>query len=145
MTAQDMFPIAGGCHCGNVRFVLHWPGKDREIPARRCSCTFCSKHHGRWTSHPSAVLEVDLTDADAVSRYRFGTGTADFCVCAICGIVPLVISTIDGTDYAVVNVNTFDELDNLSLSESPTNFDGEDTSSRLGRRERNWISRVSFD
>jgi len=77
-----------------------------------------------------------------VSKYNFGTKTADFYICSVCGVVPLVLSEIDDRQYAVVNVNTFEDLGRLSLSSSPTNFDGEDTGSRLERRKRNWISDV---
>ena len=74
--------------------------------------------------------------------YRFGTGTADFYVCSVCGVPPLVLSEIDGSRYAVVNINTFDDIHGLSFSTSTSNFDGEDTGSRLERRKRNWIPNV---
>lgn len=74
--------------------------------------------------------------------YRFGTETADFYVCSVCGVAPLVLSEIDDNQYAVVNVNTFDDTGGLAFSTSSTNFDGEDAGSRLDRRKRNWIPRV---
>ncbi len=46
--------------------------------------------------------------------------------------------------YAVVNVSAFDNVDISALSRSPTNFDGEDTDSRLDRRKRNWIQHVQI-
>jgi len=60
-------------------------------------------------------------------------------VCTRCGVVPFVVSTIEGRLYAVVNVNTFEEFDPSSLLRVTTNFDGEDSGSRLDRRKRNWI------
>jgi len=77
-----------------------------------------------------------------VSKYRFGTRTADFYVCSICGVVPFVVSEIDDHLYAVVNVKSFENIDSASLSSAPTNFDGEDTGDRLERRRQNWISNV---
>jgi hypothetical protein len=79
-----------------------------------------------------------------VSRYAFGTRTAEFHVCSRCGVVPVVTSEIEGRLYAVVNVNTFDGVDAALLRRSPANFDGEGTDSRLARRARNWIGDVQF-
>ena len=141
-TTGQLTPIRGSCHCGNVRFVLRWPESESEIPVRKCGCTFCQKHAGAWTSHRDSELTVELDDRSLVSRYRFGTGTADFYVCSRCGVAPIVLSEIEGILYAVVNVNSFDDVGGLSFSSSATDFDGEDTGSRLERRKRNWIPNV---
>ena len=136
--------ITGACHCGNVSYLLDWPGPADGIRARECGCTFCRKHGGAWTSHREARLEVDVADEDLVSKYRFGTATADFHVCARCGAVPFVTSEIDSRLYAVVNVNTFENVAPQSLSRATTDFAGEDTAGRLQRRERNWIPNVDL-
>ena len=88
--------IHGSCHCGNISFRLDWQPEPREIPARVCSCSFCVKHGGVWTSCPSGTLDVEVRDASRHSKYAFGTKTADFHVCSNCGAVPLVTSQIDG-------------------------------------------------
>ena len=134
--------IAGGCHCGNITFTLGWQGDAAEIPARRCGCTFCSKHGGVWTSQPGATLRVRMSDVGAVSRYAFGTETAEFIVCARCGVTPLVTSQIEGRTYAVVNVNTFENVERARLREVPASFEGEEVGARLERRRRNWIADV---
>jgi len=85
-----------------------------------------------------------VNDRSLVSSYKFGTETADFYVCSVCGVVPLALSEIDDCQYAVVNVNTFEDIDSLSFSSSTSNFEGEDTGSRLERRKRNWIPNVLF-
>lgn len=136
--------IAGRCHCGNISFSLDWSPDPAEIPARACTCTFCAKHGGVWTSYPSGSLKITVADQAQVSRYAFGTQTADFHVCTRCGVVPLVISTIDGHDYAVVNVNTFENVDASLLRRSSSNVEGEHSDDRLARRKRNWIADVSF-
>jgi|SRR5215472_9795796 len=136
--------IAGKCHCGNIAFRLEWPGDAAEIAARACDCSFCTKHGGIWTSNPQAKLIVTIVDPQLVSRYAFGTQTANFHVCARCGAVPLVTSEIDGGVYAVVNVNTFEKLDPARLRKAAVTFEGEDPASRLARRKRNWIADVRF-
>jgi hypothetical protein len=134
--------IEGKCHCGNMRFTLRWPGDGGEIPVRVCGCTFCTKHGGAWTSHRESELIAEIHDEALVSKYRFGTSTADFYVCARCGVVPFVTSAIEAHLYAVVNVNTFEGVKRSSLVQTTTNFDGEGTGDRLERRKHNWIGTV---
>ena len=136
--------INGKCHCGNIAFSLAWEPDPVEIPARACTCSFCTKHGGVWTSNPRGRLAVRIADPAAVSRYQFGTRTAEFHVCSRCGIVPVVTSEIDGRLYAVVSVNAFEGIDPARLRRAPASFDGEGTDSRLERRKRNWIPDVVF-
>ena len=136
--------IAGKCHCGNIAFELHWTGDPTVIPARGCGCTFCVKHGGVWTSHPGSRLQVAIGDPSRVSHYEFGTRTATFHICEQCGVPALVTCEIDGRTHAVVNVNTFENVDPASLHRSASRFDGEDVGARLARRQRNWIANVEF-
>jgi hypothetical protein len=134
--------INGRCHCGNIAFDLEWQGEPPEIPARACSCSFCVKHGGVWTSSPSSRLAVVVRDPALVSKYAFGTRTATFHVCSRCGAVPVATSEIGSHVYAVVNVNLFENVDPSWLRRAGANFDGEDVESRLARRQRNWIADV---
>ncbi len=136
--------LNGSCHCANISFELDWPDTQPDVPARACSCSFCTKHGGVWTSNPAAKLSVVLQDTALVSKYAFGTETAAFHVCARCGAVPLVTSEIDGHLYAVVNVNTFEGFDPSRLHRASASFDGEDVQSRLARRSKNWIADVQI-
>ncbi len=136
--------IEGKCHCSNISYVFHWPGDGGEIPVRACGCDFCTKHGVSWTSHRDSELIAKIADAPLVSKYRFGTGTADFYVCARCGVAPFVTCAIDDQLYAVVNANTFEGIDRASLIRAATNFDGEGTGERLDRRKRSWIPSVNI-
>lgn len=136
--------IRGSCHCGTIRFTLEWTPEPMSIPARACTCSFCVKHGGVWTSCPTGKLRVEIADAARVQRYAFGTRTADFLVCAACGVVPVVTSRIDGREHAVVSVNAFDGVDPALLERGSVSFDGEGTGDRLARRQRNWIPDVEF-
>lgn len=136
--------IEGSCHCGNISFGLEWNPDPREIVARACGCSFCTRHGGVWTSNPKGGLSVLLRDRALVSQYRFGTGTAAFHVCSTCGAVPVVTSDIDGQTYAVVNVNCFTNTGAVAISKAPADFDAEEEAQRLARRKRVWIGRVSF-
>jgi hypothetical protein len=137
--------IHGKCHCGNISFVLTWEPDPVEIPARACTCTFCAKHGGVWTSNPRGALKVMVKDPALVSKYEFGTKTAEFQICARCGVVPVVTSRIDGHLYAVVSVNAFEGVESSLLRRAPASFDGEGEDSRLARRKRSWIASVEFE
>ena len=136
--------IRGGCHCGNISFMLDWRPEPSEIPARACGCSFCTKHGGVWTSCPGGSLKVSVKDRSRVSKYAFGTGTAEFHVCSACGIVPVVTSRIDGREYAVVSVNAFEGVDPALVRRAPVTFEGESEELRLSRRARNWIRDVQW-
>ncbi|OHX19052.1 hypothetical protein BI344_09885 [Chromobacterium sphagni] len=131
----------GACHCGNISFDLNWLPGPAEIPARRCACSFCRKHGGVWTSCRDGSLRVSVREPGRVSCCRSGAGTAEFHVCAACGVVPLVSSRIAGNVYAVVNVNAFEALSIPEGCDEPVSFDGEGEADRLAR---NWIGDVRF-
>lgn len=136
--------ISGTCHCGNISFELDWQPEPKQIPARACSCSFCVKHGGVWTSCPTGNLKVRIRDSKQVSAYAFGTKTAEFHVCSRCGVVPVVTSTVENQVYAVVSVNVFENVDPSLLQRATVSFDGEGEGDRLARRQRNWIGHVEF-
>lgn len=136
--------LTGRCHCGNVVFDLEYDSEPAEIPARACGCSFCVKHGGVWTSDPGARLVIKVRDPALVTRYAFGTRTAEFHVCRQCGVVPVVTSNIEDHAYAVVNVNCLENVAPSRLRRTSANFDEETADSRLARRKRNWIGQVRF-
>jgi hypothetical protein len=136
--------IRGGCHCGNISFTLDWRPEPCEIPARACTCSFCTKHGGVWTSCPGGALKISVKDRSRLSKYAFGTRTAEFHICSACGIVPVVTSRIDDREYAVVSVNAFDGIDPALVRKAPITFDDESEEKRLARRKRSWIRDVQW-
>jgi hypothetical protein len=119
--------IQGSCHCGNIRYDFDIPGAAKDLGVRACSCSFCVKHGGAWTSHRQGKLAAVV-----------------FYVCSGCGAVPFVTSDIESHLYAVVNVNTFDGIDPSSLARAPADFEGETSDARLARRSERWIPQVSI-
>lgn len=136
--------IPGQCHCGNIAYEFTWPSDEEKLPVRACGCSFCVKHGGVYTSHPAGRLDVRLADPSRVNRYRFGHETADFMICAGCGVIVFVLCTIDGDDYAVVNANTFESLGPADMQRAVTNFDAEDEAARLARRKSTWTGTVTL-
>jgi len=136
--------IHGKCHCGNVSFSLDWRPDPTTIPARQCGCDFCVKHGGVWTSCPNGFLKIKVAEPSLLSKYEFGSKTAEFNVCSRCGVVPVVTSLIDDRLYAVVSVNAFENVDPSLIRSSAADFDGEERGDRLARRKRNWIANVEY-
>jgi hypothetical protein len=142
-----MRTLRGGCHCGDIVYHLSWP-EAGELPVRRCGCSFCTRHNALYVSHPQAALAVTVADRGRLTRYRFGTRTADFRFCATCGVFVLVTSLIDDRLFAVVNAATLDDAPVLlaaPAAAAPNNFDGESLAEKLARRQRRWIGAVTID
>jgi hypothetical protein len=72
----------GGCHCGTVRFAVRFPSSPILLD---CNCSICTK-----TGFLHLIAGADdftlLRGGDALSDYRFGTGTARHLFCSVCGI-----------------------------------------------------------
>lgn len=134
----------GECHCGNIRFELHTSLAETALVPRECSCTLCRKHRASWISDPEGEVHVHYRNQNFVSSYRFGHGTADFIVCATCGVLMVAVCEIEGRTRAVLNIRAVRE-GTFTSPPITTNFDGEDVQARLARRARNWTGRVVFD
>jgi len=109
---------AGGCHCGAVRFEVQAPD---EAEVSVCNCSMCRKTgfiHLIVGEERFRLLQGD----DALTIYRFNTGTALHLFCSTCGIKGFYRprSRPDGWS---VNVNALDDPKALTLKVSQ--FDGE--------------------
>lgn len=74
---------AGSCHCGRVRFEV-----ETEIEnVRECNCSICIRRGGLMVRVPQDALRL-LTPPEALTVYRWGTGTAADYFCSTCGTLP---------------------------------------------------------
>ena len=128
----------GGCHCGNVRVLFETRRPAGELPVRACQCSFCRAHGARTASDPKARLSISIADASRLSRYRFALRTADYLVCARCGVYLAAVLEADGKLFATLNVNVLDERDAFTAAAEPVAYDGETAESRIARRRRQW-------
>lgn len=134
---------SGGCHCGNLTLRLASDRSPSELGVRADGCSFCAKHHARFTSDPNGEVAIAVRDATLLARYRFGTKTADFLVCRGCGV--FVAAMMPEPPMAVVNVNALDRRDDFLASELVIgSFDGETVEQRLARRRARWTPVASF-
>ena len=120
------------------------------MPARRCSCDYCRRFDGAWTSHPDARLAIRVHDESGVTRYRFGTKTADFIFCSRCGVTLFAVCELQHRLRGVVNVHTLSvpavdgQEPSFVLDWQSACFDGETVEQRLQRRAERWIGIVNF-
>ena len=77
-----MIAVAGGCHCGAVRFAAKAAA---DATLLDCNCSICAR-----TGFLHLIVPHDdftlLSGAEALTSYRFGTGAAEHLFCRHCGI-----------------------------------------------------------
>ena len=95
--------IAGGCHCGAVRFSVRL----REWVAVRCNCSICTMK-GLLHAIVDASDFTLLSGEEFLTTYTFHTHTAKHTFCRLCGVQSFYTprSHPDGID---VNVHCLDE------------------------------------
>jgi hypothetical protein len=108
--------ISGGCHCGAVRFEAEVP--DPPIPALDCNCSVCRMAGFLHVMVPHDRFEL-ITGRDALTSYRFGTGTAEHLFCRRCGVKSFY-QPRSHPDAWSVNANCLDEPVELAIEQ----FDG---------------------
>ena len=87
---------------------------------------------------------MTIQNLSRVSKYTSGTKTAEFHICAKCGVVPVATSRIEDQLYAVVSVHAFEEVEPSLLMHAAASFEGQSEEMRLARRKRNWIGDVEI-
>jgi hypothetical protein len=109
--------IAGGCHCGAVRFAAEVP---REVEILDCNCSICAMTGFRHLIVPHRDFRL-LSGGGALTHYRFGTGAADHLFCSVCGVKSFYQPRSHPEAWSV-NLNALDDLSQLSIA--ARNFDG---------------------
>lgn len=107
----DLIHLAGGCHCGAVRFELDTP---RSVTILDCNCSICSKTGFLHLIIPARHFRL-LTSLDSLTSYSFGTGTARHLFCATCGIKSFYRPRSHPDGWSV-NVRALDDSSALSIT-----------------------------
>lgn len=134
----------GGCHCGNMAFVFDASAPLETLGLRADQCSFCRAHGARNASDPNGAMSISVRDAGALIRYRFGLRTADFLICARCGVYIGALMEEAGQSWFTVNVNAFRPGPSSDFPVAPADYDGEDVSARIARRKERWTPVVVF-
>ena len=138
-----MTDYSGGCHCGAVSVTFRTEREPRLWPLRRCTCSFCVRFGGVYTSDPAG--EIVLRSKGALRRYQFGQRTADFLSCPTCGVYFGAATEVDGRKLAVLSVRVLDGLTLDRAAAQPMDFDDESVELRTARRLRHWTPLVLSD
>ena len=115
-TEQTVVQIyEGGCHCGRVRFRV-----TADLSrVSYCNCSMCAKKGFLHLIVAPEHFEL-ISGKDALTIYRFNTGTAQHTFCATCGIHPFYVPRsdpdridvklrcLDGVEVAALDVKQFD-------------------------------------
>ena len=127
----------GSCHCGAVTVVFVTTHALTDLPLGRCDCSFCRRHGARTVADPDGELVIRAPKG-GLSRYRFGLKITDFLLCATCGVYVAPLMTIEGRDYASLNVNMLDARDGLDPAPPLASYGGETAEARTARRRARW-------
>ena len=112
--------IAGGCHCGLVRFEAEVG--DEPIEILDCNCSICSMTGYLHLIVPDTRFRL-LEGQRDTTTYRFGTGRARHIFCSQCGIksfyrprshpdgISISLRCVDGWQDLEVRITPFEGRD----------------------------------
>jgi len=125
--------LRGGCHCGALSVELETEAPE-TLPLRECQCTFCRRHGALNTVDPNGHVRI-VADKSALVRYRFALGTADFFVCARCGVY---VGCVIDDAFATLNVRALAEASRFTQPARPMDWSAENADERRARRRKSW-------
>jgi hypothetical protein len=104
----------GGCHCGAVAFEVEAPS---QVTVRECNCSICRMTGFLHLIVPRSRFRL-LRGAEALTEYRFNTGTARHLFCRHCGVKSFYVPRSNPDGYSV-NLRCLDESTIGSISIEP--------------------------
>ncbi len=105
---------------------------------RACACSFCRRHGARCISDPEGSLVITAATSGKLKRYRFALGTADYLVCADCGVYVGAVMTEGAKAYGILNINVLDDPSPFTQAPASVTYDAEDEAGRRARRRARW-------
>ena len=106
----------GGCHCGRVSYRA----TADLTQVLDCNCSICAKTGFKHLMVPHGEFAL-LAGGEALTSYRFGTGTAEHLFCRHCGVKSFY-QPRSHPDAWSVNLNALDNAGELVVT--VTAFDG---------------------
>lgn len=107
----------GGCHCGAVRFEVK---ATEGVTVHACNCSICRMTGFHHLIVPKSDFRL-IKGEDALTEYRFNTGTARHLFCQHCGIKSFYVPRSHPDGYSI-NYYCVDEEDRPAAQIEP--FDG---------------------
>ncbi|WP_199103163.1 GFA family protein [Aquitalea sp. ASV11] len=136
-----MHELSGACHCGNIHLQLELSQPLADYTPRACDCDFCRKHGASYLSDPHGSLQITVSDADGLGKYRHGSQLADFLFCTHCGVLLGVLYQDGSRLYGTVNCAALQPAEALgtSVSVSPKRLE---SSEKIARWSTLWFPDV---
>jgi hypothetical protein len=100
----EIITHCGGCHCGRVRFEVDAPARPQ---VQECNCSICRMTGFIHLIVPASRFRL-LQGEDALTEYRFNTGTARHLFCKYCGVKSFYVPRSHPHGYSV-NLRCIDE------------------------------------
>ncbi len=105
----------GQCHCGAVRFEAMLSDGFNSI--RRCTCSYCRMRGAVVVTAGTNGMKI-IEGEDALTIYRFNTGSAQHFFCSHCGIYTHHQRRSDQSQYGV-NVACLDGMSPFDFPDVP--------------------------
>jgi hypothetical protein len=131
--------IKGQCHCGRVQVRVSLSRPAEEIELRSCQCSFCRRHGARTFADPNGRAVIETEGPENLRRYRFALKTADFLVCAECGIYIGVLLESEGAQLVTLNAAGLDIDSFRERAAQPVSYESEGFEERVRRRLTAWM------
>lgn len=128
----------GQCHCGAIGYVYQTRLDPSAWSVRADQCSFCRAHGALTTSDPDGSVAFEIVDPGRLVRYRFGLRTADFLICADCGVYIGAMITTPRGRYGIINVNIIRPAPTGMARALLMSYEGENETQRTARREARW-------
>lgn len=134
----------GGCHCGNIRLEMRFEAPTHSFHPRACDCDFCSKHGAAYVSDDQGKLSIHIKNEDDVSRYKQGSGLAEFMVCRCCGVLVGVSYEEQGKTYVAVNSKVIESPSEFGppITTTPKQLPDEE---KISRWKKLWFADVVIE
>jgi hypothetical protein len=95
--SETLVTHRGGCHCGAVAFEVEAPA---HVVVSECNCSICRMSGFLHLIVPRTRFRL-LRGADALTEYRFNTGTARHLFCRRCGVKSFYVPRSNPDGYSV--------------------------------------------
>lgn len=138
--------IQGQCLCGAVRADLRLSRTAAEMPLRACQCSFCRAHGAATVTDPQGTVAIRVGGEADLIRYRFDKGTADFLICAHCGVYVAALLSDGARAWATVNAHGLGMAAFAGRAPEAVDYGDETAAARIARRKTAWTpARVDIE
>jgi hypothetical protein len=117
--SETLVTHRGGCHCGAVAFEVEAPA---HVVVSECNCSICRMSGFLHLIVPRTRFRLSR-GADALTEYRFNTGTARHLFCRRCGVKSFYVPRSNPDGYSV-NLRCLERSTIVQLAIEP--FDDDD-------------------